>query len=501
MELELRGITKAFPGVLANDDVSLTARSGQVLALIGENGAGKSTLMNILSGIYRPDSGEIILDGVVQKFQNPGEAIKAGIGMVHQHFMLVPVFTVAENVVLGVEPTFLGNIINAKKANREVEEISQKFGLAVDPKAKIEDLAVGIQQRVEIIKVLLRGAKILVFDEPTAVLTPQEVIEFFGIVAELKSRGATIIFITHKLKEAIAIADSIAVLRGGKVVGHADPKTVTQEELAALMVGRPIDLTVKKAPAQPGAPVLTMTSVTMTDDLGRALLDDINLEVRAGEIVGVAGIQGNGQTELIEAITGLLPLAKGKITLKDMDITGSKPRQIHRDGVAHVPEDRNEMGMIGNFTVAENLVLDSYYSRPYSQGVRLQRAAIDEGARTLVKDYDVRPPHIENLASALSGGNAQKMIVAREFSRDVPLVLCAQPTRGIDVGSIEYIHEQIVRKRDEGVAILVVSTELDEIFALSDRIVVMFDGKIVATLNASETTPTQVGLYMAGKNS
>jgi len=327
------------------------------------------------------------------------------------------------------------------------------------------------------------------------------VIEFFGIVAELKSRGATIIFITHKLKEALAIADDITVLRGGKVVGHADPKTATQEELASMMVGREIDLTVDKTPAKPGAPVLTMSSVTMTDDFGRDLLDNINLEVRAGEIVGVAGIQGNGQTELIEAITGLLPIAKGSIKLKDVDITGFKPRQIHRDGVAHVPEDRNEMGMIGSFTVAENLVLDSYYSQPYSRGVRLQSSAIDESARTLVKDYDVRPAHIGNMASALSGGNAQKMIVAREFSRDVPLVLCAQPTRGIDVGSIEYIHEQIVRKRDEGIAILVVSTELDEIFALSDRIVVMFDGKIVATLNASETNPTEVGLYMAGKNS
>jgi ABC-type uncharacterized transport system ATPase subunit len=500
VELELRGITKAFPGVLANDDVSLTAHSGQVLALIGENGAGKSTLMNILSGIYRPDSGEIILDGVVQKFQNPGDAIQAGIGMVHQHFMLVPVFTVAENVVLGVEPTIAGNFLNTKQANREVQEISQKYGLAVDPKAKIEDLPVGIQQRVEIIKVLLRGAKVLVFDEPTAVLAPQEVTEFFGIIAELKSRGATIIFITHKLKEALAIADDITVLRGGKVVGHADPKTATQEQLASMMVGRDIDLTVNKAPAKPGEPVLTMVAVTMTDDLGRALLDNINLEVRAGEIVGVAGIQGNGQTELIEAITGLLPLSAGTIRLKDLDITSSKPRQIHKDGVAHVPEDRNEMGMIGSFTVAENLILDSYYGEPYSKGLKLQRGAVDESARALVKAYDVRPPHIENVGSALSGGNAQKMIVAREFSRDVPLVLCAQPTRGIDVGSIEYIHEQIVRKRDEGVAILVVSTELDEIFALSDRILVMFDGKIVASLITSETNPIEVGLFMAGKN-
>lgn len=499
MELELRGITKRFPGVLANDDVSLTARSGKVLALIGENGAGKSTLMNILSGIYRPDSGEIIIDGKLQHFADPGDAIKAGIGMVHQHFMLVPVFTVAENVVLGVEPTFAGNILNRKKANKEVEEISKKYGLAVDPKALIEDLPVGLQQRVEIIKVLLRGAKILVFDEPTAVLTPQEVTEFFGIVHELKSRGATIIFITHKLKEALAIADDITVLRGGKVVGNADPKTATQEELASMMVGRDIDLTVKKSQANPGEVVLDMAGVSVMDDYGRPILDSIDMQVRSGEIVGVAGIQGNGQTELVEVITGLIPLASGAIRLKGQDMAGSSPRAIHKDGVAHVPEDRNHMGMIGSFTLAENLVLDSYYEKPFSKGIRMQRQAIDEAARVLVKDYDVRPPHIENTGGALSGGNAQKMIVAREFSRDVPLVLCAQPTRGIDVGSIEYIHEQIVKKRDEGVAILVVSTELDEIFALADRIVVMFDGRIVAELNTADTSPTEVGLYMAGQ--
>lgn len=499
MELELRGITKRFPGVLANDDVSLTARSGKVLALIGENGAGKSTLMNILSGLYRPDAGEIFIDGKQQHFADPGDAIKAGIGMVHQHFMLVPVFTVAENVVLGVEPTFAGNILNRKKANKEVEEISKKYGLAVDPKALIEDLPVGLQQRVEIIKVLLRGAKILVFDEPTAVLTPQEVTEFFGIVHELKSRGATIIFITHKLKEALAIADDITVLRGGKVVGNADPKTATQEELASMMVGRDIDLTVKKSQANPGEVVLDMAGVSVMDDYGRPILDSINMQVRSGEIVGVAGIQGNGQTELVEVITGLIPLASGAIRLKGQDMAGSSPRAIHKDGVAHVPEDRNHMGMIGSFTLAENLVLDSYYEKPFSKGIRMQRQAIDEAARVLVKDYDVRPPHIENTGGALSGGNAQKMIVAREFSRDVPLVLCAQPTRGIDVGSIEYIHEQIVKKRDEGVAILVVSTELDEIFALADRIVVMFDGRIVAELNTADTSPTEVGLYMAGQ--
>lgn len=499
MELELRGITKRFPGVVANDDISLTARSGTVLALIGENGAGKSTLMNILSGLYTADSGEILIDGVVQHFKDPGDAIAAGIGMVHQHFMLVPVFTVAENVVLGVEPTVVGTVLNRKKARTEVRDISQKYGLAVDPDALVETLPVGIQQRVEIIKVLLRGAQILVFDEPTAVLTPQEVEEFFGIVRELQGRGATIIFITHKLKEALAIADDIVVLRGGKVVGTADPATATPEQLAAMMVGRDISLTVDKSTSTPGAKVLELDAVTMVDDYGRPLLDAISMHVNAGEIVGVAGIQGNGQTELVEAITGLLQLAEGAIRFQGEDITRTSPRERHEMGIAHVPEDRNHMGMVGSFTVAENLVLDSYYSKPYSRGIRLQATAIDSSARTLVQEFDVRPPIIENSGSALSGGNAQKMIVAREFSRDVPLVVCAQPTRGIDVGSIEYIHEQIVRKRDEGKAILIVSTELDEIFALSDRILVMYDGRIVAERRPSDTTPAEIGLFMAGR--
>lgn len=500
MKLELKGITKRFPGVLANDNITLTAESGKVLALIGENGAGKSTLMNILSGLYTADSGEIIINDVVQHFKDPGDAIAAGIGMVHQHFMLVPVFTVAENVVLGVEPTTVGTVLNRKKARSEVRDISQKYGLAVDPDALVETLPVGIQQRVEIIKVLLRGAQILVFDEPTAVLTPQEVDEFFGIVEELKGRGATIIFITHKLKEALAIADHITVLRGGKVVGQADPATATPEELAAMMVGRDISLTVDKSVSAPGKEVLELNNVTLTDDYGRPLLDSISMHVDAGEIVGIAGIQGNGQTELVEAVTGLVSLAEGAILFQGEDITGTSPRARHEMGIAHVPEDRNHMGMVSSFTIAENLILDSYYARPYSKGGRLQRGAIDSEANTLVKDYDVRPPLIENTGGALSGGNAQKMIVAREFSRDVPLVVCAQPTRGIDVGSIEYIHEQIVRKRDEGKAILIVSTELDEIFALSDRILVMFDGRIVAERKASETTPAEIGLFMAGKS-
>lgn len=500
MKLELKGITKRFPGVLANDNISLTAESGKVLALIGENGAGKSTLMNILSGLYTADSGEIIIDGQVQHFKDPGDAIAAGIGMVHQHFMLVPVFTVAENVVLGVEPTTFGTVLNLKKAQEEVRDISVKYGLAVDPDALVETLPVGIQQRVEIIKVLLRGANILVFDEPTAVLTPQEVEEFFGIVEELKGRGATVIFITHKLKEALAIADHITVLRDGKVVGHADPKSTTAEDLAQMMVGREISLQVDKSASVPGKKVLELVNLTITDDYGRPLLNNVSLHVDAGEIVGVAGIQGNGQTELVEAITGLVSLASGTILFQDADISSTTPRQRHELGIAHVPEDRNHMGMVGSFTIAENLILDSYYAKPYSRAGRLQRGAITAEAHTLVEDYDVRPPHIENTGDALSGGNAQKMIVAREFSRDVPLVVCAQPTRGIDVGSIEYIHEQIVRKRDEGKAILIVSTELDEIFALSDRILVMFDGRIVAERKATETNPTEIGLFMAGKS-
>lgn len=501
MELELRGITKRFPGgVLANDDVSIHAESGKVLALIGENGAGKSTLMNILSGIYQPDSGEILINGVRQEFKDPGEAIAAGIGMVHQHFMLVPVFTVAENVVLGAEPMRAMNFLNFKEARAEVRDVSKKYGLAVNPDALVETLPVGLQQRVEIIKVLLRGAQILVFDEPTAVLTPLEVKEFFGIVEELKVRGAAIIFITHKLKEALEIADEITVMRGGRVVGNADPATASPEQLAAMMVGRSVDLVVEKSEGRAGDVVLHMDSVTMVDDYGRPLLDDITMEVRAGEIVGVAGIQGNGQTELVAALTGLMPLAEGTITMSGRDITDESPRARHKQGIAHVPEDRNHMGMIPAFTVAENMMLDQYYAEPFSKDGRLQRTAIRERAQQLVEQFDVRPPVVTIAGEALSGGNAQKMIVAREFSHEAPLLICAQPTRGIDVGSIEYIHAQIVAKRDEGRAVLIVSTELDEIFALSDRILVMYEGRIVAERRASQTNPTEIGMFMAGRS-
>jgi len=499
LELELRGITKRFPGVLANDDVTLTVRSGTVLALIGENGAGKSTLMNILSGRYQADSGQILIDGEIQSFDGPGDSIAAGIGMVYQHFMLVPVFTVAENVVLGVEPTGLLGVINKRDAREQVRDISERYGLVVDPDALIETLSVGIQQRVEILKVLRRGAKILVFDEPTAVLTPQEVTEFFGIVAELKARGATIIFITHKLKEALAIADDITVLRGGKVVGTVDPRSTSVEELATMMVGRGIETEVVKDAVDPREAVLVVEDLTVTDDFDRPLLKSVSFEVRAGEIVGVAGVQGNGQTELVQAITGALTVSSGRVYVNGEDVTNDPPREHHSIGMAHIPEDRTHVGMVGSFSVRENLILDSYYSPPFSRRGRLDRDSITDFATELVERFDVRPPLIDNLASALSGGNAQKMIVAREFSRDVPLVICAQPTRGIDVGSIEYIHEQIVRKRNEGKAILIVSTELDEIFALADRILVMYNGAIIAERVTAETTPMDVGLLMAGR--
>jgi ABC-type uncharacterized transport system ATPase subunit len=499
MQIELKGITKRFPGVVANDQITLQANSGEVLALVGENGAGKTTLMNILYGLYQPDEGEIILDGKAVKFRGPGDAIASGIGMVHQHFMLVPVFTVYENVILGVEPTSFGGVINKKASRDEVIEISNRYGLAVDPDALVEDLPVGLRQRVEIIKVLLRGANILVFDEPTSVLTPQEVEEFFGIVRELRDSGKTIIFITHKLKEAIGMSDHIVVLRGGAVAGTADPKTTTEEEVAALMVGRDVDLVVDRDPANVGEAKLRLRNLMVVDDYGRPLLDDVSFDLRAGEIVGVAGVQGNGQTELVEVITGLRQPAKGTIEMLGRDVTFDSTRKLHELGMAHVPEDRQEMGMVGSFSVMENLVLDSYYSKQFSGMVTLNRRAIEAQADHLVEQYDIRPPLTGVAASTLSGGNQQKMIVAREFSREAPVVICSQPTRGVDVGSIEYIHSQIVDRRDRGAAVLVVSTELDEVMALSDRILVMFEGRIVAERVTSKTTPAELGLYMAGR--
>ena len=502
MELELRGITKRFPGVLANDNVNLTIRSGEILCLLGENGAGKSTLMNIMYGLYSATEGDILIDGQVVDFDGPGDAIAAGIGMVHQHFMLVPVFSVAENVVLGVEPTKgPGGILDLNEARKDVTDISAQYNLEVDPNAIIEDLPVGIQQRVEIIKVLFRDAEILVFDEPTAVLTPQEVEEFFGIIRNLKADGKGIIFITHKLKEVLEIADRIAVLRRGAVVGEADPKTATEKTLAEMMVGRPVVLTVDKEPAQPTDVVLEVRDLDVLNVHDQLAVNNVSFEVRKGEIVGIAGVQGNGQTELVEALTGLRESVGGSVTIAGQDFTNASPREIHNASVAHVPEDRQRSGLVLKFTLTENFVLDSYYDEPYSQGIKMDWDRSRQEAVRLIEEFDVRTPSSEVMASNLSGGNQQKVIVAREFGREVELVIASQPTRGVDVGSIEFIHDRIVEQRDQGAGVLIVSSELDEVMALSDRVLVMFDGRVVAEKRPEDTTNAELGLYMAGSTS
>ena len=498
MKLELRGITKRFPGVVANDNVNLSLNTGEVLSLIGENGAGKSTLMSVLYGMYKPDEGQIVIDGTELVFTSPADAIAAGIGMVHQHFMLVPVFTVAENVVLGVEPTGTLGKLNIDEARRMVREISDKYNLDLDPDAVIEDLPVGVQQRVEIVKVLLRDAKVVVFDEPTAVLTPSEIIEFFEIVKTLVSAGRGVVFITHKLKEALNIADRIAVLRRGKVVGEVDPKTATESHIAEMMVGRPVQLTVEKNSAEAGDVVLKVTDLTVLDADGRTHVERVSFEVHAGEIVGIAGVQGNGQTELVEALTGLRKATSGVIALDGKDLTHSNPRERHQMGMAHIPEDRQRQGLVGGLSVAENLVLTRYHDDQFSHGVIVEWDAADAMAETLIGEYDIRTPNKETGVGTLSGGNQQKVIVARELSRDLRLTIAAQPTRGVDVGSIEYIHSRIVKERDAGTAVLIVSTELEEVMALSDRLLVMYRGKVVAELDPKKVTPMEVGLYMAG---
>lgn len=498
MKLELRGITKRFPGVVANDNVNLALNTGEVLSLIGENGAGKSTLMSVLYGMYKPDEGQIVIDGTELMFASPADAIAAGIGMVHQHFMLVPVFTVAENVVLGVEPTGALGKLNIDEARRMVREISDKYNLDLDPDAVIEDLPVGVQQRVEIVKVLLRDAKVVVFDEPTAVLTPSEIIEFFEIVKTLVSAGRGVVFITHKLKEALNIADRIAVLRRGKVVGEVDPKTATESQIAEMMVGRPVQLTVDKNSAKAGEVVLKVTDLTVLDADGRTHVENVSFEVHAGEIVGIAGVQGNGQTELVEALTGLRKATSGVITLDGKDLTHSNPRERHQMGMAHIPEDRQRQGLVGGLSVAENLVLTRYHDDQFSHGVIVDWEAADAIAETLITEYDIRTPNKETGVGTLSGGNQQKVIVARELSRDLRLTIAAQPTRGVDVGSIEYIHSRIVKERDAGTAVLIVSTELEEVMSLSDRLLVMYRGKVVAELDPKKVTPMEVGLYMAG---
>jgi simple sugar transport system ATP-binding protein len=496
--LELHGITKRFPGVLANDHIDLTLNQGEILALLGENGAGKSTLMNVLYGLYQPDEGEIVVREKVNQVHSPNDSIAAGVGMVHQHFMLVPVLTVTENIMLGVESLKGGVFLDRKTAANRIRDLSKKYGLEVDPDAHIQDLPVGIQQRVEILKLLYRNADILILDEPTAVLTPQEVEELFKVIKSLVSQGKSVIFITHKLKEVLAISDRINVLRLGKVVGAADPKTATETQLASLMVGRAVELTVHKVKANPTEPVLQVQNLQVLDERDNLAVDGVNLEVRAGEIMGLAGVQGNGQTELVEALTGLRPARGGTVKVSGVDVTRASPRRIFELGVAHVPEDRQRDGLVLAHPISDNMVLNTYYQPPYAKGVVLQEAEINSASVERVKQFDVRTPGITTSAGSLSGGNQQKVIVAREFSRPLKLLIASQPTRGLDVGSIEYIHGRIVAKRTEGCAVLVVSTELDEILALSDRIAVMYRGRVVAVVEAAGVTREYLGLLMAG---
>ncbi len=495
--LEMRGITKRFPGVVANDGIDLEVRPGEIHALLGENGAGKSTLMNVLYGLLTPDEGEILIDGQVVRIADPSDAISRGIGMVHQHFMLVPVFTVAENIILGRETMANPVMLDEETAETRIRELAEQFGFEIDPHAKVGDLPVGIQQRIEILKALYRGANVLILDEPTAVLTPQETAEIFGVLRRLASEGTSIVFISHKLYEVLEIADRITVIRRGKVVGQADPKTATEETLAEMMVGREVSLTVEKGPASPGDVVLEVADLTVADDRGSIVVSGCSFDVRAGEILGIAGVAGNGQEELVEALTGLRKARAGAIRLAGEVVTNHSSRDMSERGQAYIPGDRQRYGLVLTYPVEDNLVLRSYHKPPYSRFGVIRGAEIDKRAEALIPEFDIRTPSASVAAATLSGGNQQKVIVAREFSRDIVLLIADQPTRGLDVGSIEFIHKQIVAKRDAGAAVLLVSAELDEILELSDRIGIMYRGHLVATIDGATAVKDQVGLMMA----
>ncbi len=497
MRLELRGITKRFDNLVANDHIDLVVEPGEIHALLGENGAGKSTLMNVLYGLLQPDEGEILVNGQASHFRGPGDAIAAGIGMVHQHFMLVPVFTVAENVMLGAEETTgPAAFLDRRAARRHVQEVSARYGLPVDPDAVIEQLPVGLQQRVEIIKALVREVDLLILDEPTAVLTPQETAELLEVMRNLRAAGKSIVFITHKLKEVKAIADQITVVRRGRIVGTAPP-SASEEALAAMMVGRTVKLRVDKEPANPGPVTLAVTGLSVLDDRGQVAVDGVDMEVRAGEVLGIAGVQGNGQTELVEAIMALRPVAAGDVSLDGTSMVGRRTRDVLRAGVGYVPEDRSVDGLIKEFSVAENLVLDLYDRPPFGGSLVLHPGAIAESAQGRIEEFDVRTLSAEAPVGTLSGGNQQKVIVAREMSRPLRLFIAAQPTRGVDVGSTEFIHARVVAERDRGAAVLLVSSELDEVLALADRIAVMYRGRILDTVPA-DAPRERIGLLMAG---
>ncbi|MGB3910366.1 MAG: ABC transporter ATP-binding protein [Pseudolysinimonas sp.] len=496
MKLELRGITKRFGRLVANDGIDLVVEPGQIHALLGENGAGKSTLMNVLFGLYQPDEGEILLDDTIRHFVGPGEAMAAGIGMVHQHFMLIPVFTVAENVMLGHEPTRFGGVLDLAGARAMVREISARFGFDLDPDALVEDLPVGVQQRVEIVKALSRDARVLVLDEPTAVLTPQETDDLMVTMRRLADGGTSIVFITHKLREVKAVADTITVIRLGKVVGSAEPSASTAE-LASLMVGRDVELTIDKAPPKLGDEVLVVENLTLFAATGQRLLDDISFSIRAGEILAIAGVQGNGQTELAEALVGLRHKLKGSIRLAGEEIIGHTVRRVLESGVGFVPEDRKTDGLIAEFTVAENLMLDRSFGGEFVTGIAIDFAHRDQFADESIREFDIRTPGSGTLVGRLSGGNQQKVVLARELGRELKLLVATQPTRGVDVGSIEFIHERIVAVRDSGVPVLIISTELDEVIALADRVAVMYRGAIVDIVPA-DTPRETLGQLMAG---
>lgn len=495
--VELKQITKRFPGVVANDSISLTLRKGEIHALLGENGAGKSTLMNILFGLYQPDEGSIEMNGQPVTIDNPNKAIKLGIGMVHQHFKLVQPFTVTENIILGMEPT-KGLKIDYKSASAQVAKLSEQYGLQVDPDSKIHDISVGMQQRVEIMKILFRGADILIFDEPTAVLTPQEIEELMAIMRRLVAEGKSIILITHKLKEIMEISDRVTIIRRGKVIDTVETNQTNPQELAEKMVGRGVSFKVDKQEPQIGQPVLQLSDLKAKGKHGIPVLNGLNLEVRAGEIVGIAGVDGNGQSELIEAITGLRKIESGSIKLSGKEIANLSARKIIESGLSHIPEDRHKHGLVLDFSVSENMVLETYYQAPYSKGGLLNQRAIDEHAKQLVEAFDVRTPSVETKARSLSGGNQQKAIIAREIDKDPDLLIAAQPTRGLDVGAIEFVHKQLIEQRDQGKAVLLISFELDEIMNVSDRIAVIYEGRIVGEVLPQETNDQELGLMMAG---
>ncbi|EOW9529984.1 ABC transporter ATP-binding protein [Bacillus cytotoxicus] len=495
--IEMNNITKVFPGIVANDDITLQVKQGEIHALLGENGAGKSTLMNVLFGLYQPEQGEIKIKGKPVKITNPNVANDFGIGMVHQHFMLVHNFTVTENIILGNEPKKKGKIA-VDEAAQEIKKLSEQYGLAVDPYAKIEDISVGMQQRVEILKTLYRGAEILIFDEPTAVLTPQEIHELIQIMKKLVQEGKSIILITHKLKEIMEVCDRCTIIRKGKGIGTVDVANTDEHKLAERMVGRQVNFKTEKLDAKPKEDILSIANLVVRDARQLPAVKGLDLTVRAGEIVGIAGIDGNGQSELIEAITGLRKVESGSIAMNGKEITNWPVRRITEEGIGHIPEDRHKHGLVLDFSVRDNIVLQTYYKNPFSKKGILNFNDITKKAKELIAQFDVRTPSEYTLARALSGGNQQKAIIAREVDRNPDLLIAAQPTRGLDVGAIEFIHKKLIEQRDKGKAVLLVSLELDEILNVSDRVAVIYEGRIVAIVDAKATNEQELGLLMAG---